>query len=684
MSDQPSTLARRLRGARRRRFVGRDGELELFRAGLEVPAGPDWAVLWIHGPGGVGKTALLGVLEEDAETAGVPAWRLDLRAVELSPAGFWSALAPLLGADDPEAALAAPGRRVLLLDTYETAAGFDAWIREQFVPGLGEDTLVVIAGREPPGRGWREDPGWRELLRTLSLRNLPPGDARALLAAAGIGDDLHDRVLELTHGHPLALSLLVDVLAQREGAPPELAAAPDVVGELLARFVADVPSRRHRAALEACAHTRVTTEGLLRVALGGDDAGELFAWLRALSFVEEGAEGLFPHDLARDVLDADLRWRDRGHYAEVHGNVRRHVVGRILASDGRAQRAATTDLMFLHRGNAGIRPFYDWDTLGRAYADAIRPTDEDAVLAMVERHETAASLAIARYWLARRRDAFAVVRRTVDDAPIGFGISLPLHEATAEDRAEDPGAAAMWDYVVEHGAPRPGEEVWGARMFMDAERYQAPSPSLNAIAIDSTQRWVARRRPGWDLLGAWADPDAIGPFFSHIDFPRAPEADYTVGGRRYGVFAHDWRRRGVEAWFDLMESRELADEAGGGTTAPPPAVALSHDEFTAAVRRALRDLHRPEALAACPLGRTRVAQEQELRALIEEAVATLAGDPRDAKLARALERTYVKPAPTQEAAAELLGLPFSTYRGHLTRGIERVADRLWQRELYGP
>jgi hypothetical protein len=43
----------------------------------------------------------------------------------------------------------------------------------------------------------------------------------------------------------------------------------------------------------------------------------------------------------------------------------------------------------------------------------------------------------------------------------------------------------------------------------------------------------------------------------------------------------------------------------------------------------------------------------------------------------------VRPAATQEAAAELLGLPFSTYRGHLTRGVERVCDRLWQRELYG-
>ena len=50
---------------------------------------------------------------------------------------------------------------------------------------------------------------------------------------------------------------------------------------------------------------------------------------------------------------------------------------------------------------------------------------------------------------------------------------------------------------------------------------------------------------------------------------------------------------------------------------------------------------------------------------------------------RALERTYLRPAPTQEAAAELLDLPFSTYRGHLTRGVERVVDWLWQRELYG-
>ena len=68
---------------------------------------------------------------------------------------------------------------------------------------------------------------------------------------------------------------------------------------------------------------------------------------------------------------------------------------------------------------------------------------------------------------------------------------------------------------------------------------------------------------------------------------------------------------------------------------------------------------------------------------MREAVGELRDEPRDERLFRALDRTYLRPAPTQEAAAELLGLPFSTYRGHLTRGVERVVERLWQRELAG-
>lgn len=58
------------------------------------------------------------------------------------------------------------------------------------------------------------------------------------------------------------------------------------------------------------------------------------------------------------------------------------------------------------------------------------------------------------------------------------------------------------------------------------------------------------------------------------------------------------------------------------------------------------------------------------------AVEQLRSHPRDEKLHRALDRTYLRPAATQELAAELLDLPFSTYRRHLTHGIARVATVL--------
>ena len=61
----------------------------------------------------------------------------------------------------------------------------------------------------------------------------------------------------------------------------------------------------------------------------------------------------------------------------------------------------------------------------------------------------------------------------------------------------------------------------------------------------------------------------------------------------------------------------------------------------------------------------------------------MGADPRNEKFQRAVDRTFVRPATTQERAAEVLGLPFSTYRRHLARGVELVIAALWDRELYG-
>ena len=128
---------------------------------------------------------------------------------------------------------------MLLLDTFEAASALEGWLRESFLPGLPVGALVVIAGRRCPGEDWRRDPGWRDLLRVLALRNLAPDEARELVVQAGVAGAAVDRLVAITHGHPLALSLLLDVRAQGEE-PVALDAVPDVVAAL----VDGLPGRR--------------------------------------------------------------------------------------------------------------------------------------------------------------------------------------------------------------------------------------------------------------------------------------------------------------------------------------------------------------------------------------------------------------------------------------------------------
>src|SRR5262249_12489724 len=159
--------------------------------------------------------------------------------------------------------------------------------------------------------------------------------------------------------------LLHDAESQSAAFRPEDAA--DIVRILLERFVQHVPSQQHWQALAVCAHARVTTQPLLAHVIGGDVAADLFSWLRDLPFVENGSHGLFPHDLAREVLEADLRWRDRDTYRALHARIREYLVRRVQATQGLEQQSIYFDFMYLVRHSAVARPYYDWASFGQQY-----------------------------------------------------------------------------------------------------------------------------------------------------------------------------------------------------------------------------------------------------------------------------------------------------------------------------
>ena len=72
---------------------------------------------------------------------------------------------------------------------------------------------------------------------------------------------------------------------------------------------------------------------------------------------------------------------------------------------------------------------------------------------------------------------------------------------------------------------------------------------------------------------------------------------------------------------------------------------------------------------------------RDRRKIVRETAESLQKSPRLAKYYRAVYHTYFQPAMTQEQAAEVIDLPFSTYRRHLRSGIEELTARLWAREI---
>lgn len=689
-------LADRLSAGRRRRFIGRATELQIFADALAAPELP-FSVLFVYGPGGVGKSSLLSQFARMGKEAQIAVYVVDGRNMEATPEAFTAALAHVMDLPSslsPLEALADQSHRcVILVDTYELLTPLDGWLRDLFLPELPEQILFVTAGRNPPHHAWRADPGWQPLIQTLPLRNLSPDEGRLFLAQRNVPEEEIQRVLDFTHSYPLALSLVADLYDQRPGFHFYPESAPDLVKVLIEQLLQRVPGRVHRSALEASALVRVTTESVLAEMLDLSDISEVFEWLRSLSFMGARPGGIFPHDLAREALIADLRWRNPDWYAELHRRARTYYIQRIEQSTGTEQQLALFDLIFLHRDNPVVRPVFEWQTSGRVLAGRFQEEDLPFLTDMVLRHEGVESAQMARRWLTRLPDE-AIVFREADGQPAGFTLFIRMSALADADLKRDPALAAAASLLQRSAPLRTGEQATYFRYWMASTTYQGVSPTQSLIFINMVRHYLATPQLAFTFIPC-ADPDFWTPVFAYADLARLPEADFVVDGRRYGVFGHDWRQTPPMHWLELLGEREIA-MTPQNVKPPVPAerlVVLSEDEFAEAVAAALRELTRNAGLAQNPLLRSRLVVQRSgagsgqgdriaaLRALLLEAVESLNAVAKDVKLYRAVYHTYVKPAPTQEMAAELLDVPFSSYRRHLKSGVERIVENLWQREV---
>ena len=159
-----------------------------------------------------------------------------------------------------------------------------------------------------------------------------------------------------------------------------------------------------------------------------------------------------PHDLTRDVLDAEFERRSPERYRSLHRVIHDHVVAGIRATTGLDRQLLAQQLAYLHRRSPLTAAYYALRTKGSAAVVPARPEEYAQLVSTIEHGQGSGSAAIAERWFADQPDRTSVVRTEEGVAGFAYHIFCPSG-STMEDR--DPVVRAVLDYVVGRAPPGP-------------------------------------------------------------------------------------------------------------------------------------------------------------------------------------------------------------------------------------
>ena len=532
-------------------LIGREREraalLELVERDMPL-------VAFVHGIAGVGKSMLLQAAAVDARARGTFVVALDGRTFEPTDRGFLASLGSGLGTPvatiaDATGVLAGDARVLLMVDTHEQLRLLDAWLRQSFVPALPQNVRLLLAGRDTPS-AWQRDLG--DLLRTIRLDNLNDEEARIMLHRAGVDGAIAGRVARIARGHPLSLQLAAGALAERPGLPPEDAVLGPMVEEL-ARLYIDGLDRMTRRALDAAAVVRRTTLTLLEAMLPDDDPAELFGALRALPFVELGAEGLVVHDTVRGATSALLQASDPAR----HRAHRRAAWTRLRAELRTAGRADlwryTADMLYLVE-NPIVRDAFFPSGSDELTIEPARATDGGAIAAMSAAQQGPEETALVDAWWRAVPDTFRVVR-DAEGVVQGFSSRCQPQDVSRSLLRSDPVTAAWMEHL--RRAPVPS----GQRVLFNRHAVASGDIARARQWLDVKQVYLELRPHLRRLYTRVPDVDRALTVLAPLGFAALPGGPVRIGGDAHWTLVNDFGPGSIDGWLSEVIAREIGADA---------------------------------------------------------------------------------------------------------------------------
>lgn len=616
------------------RFVGREALLELVADALSGTT--EARIVHIHGAAGVGKSALLRALARVAQSSGRAVRRFDGRDLPADVDGL-----ALTFDEIPEAAL-------VLVDEIDAAAAPPAAIRDALRSSVPADAVVVLAGRRRRDRDWF-DTGLEHLSVERRLEPLDDADAHRLLQRRGVPASRRTRIVDRSHGFPIALAAACD--------GPVEGTATDRAESVLTRLGRHDLDGIDPSILEAAAVAPAVDRRILAAALPGHPTRGALADLRSVSCVEVVDGRLALHPLVRQGIRDRLVQIDPGRYRILVTRIATHLAARAATEDSRLV-LELAELVEDHGVRLGWRP-------SRTFrAGRLRRTDPDALLAgPVPVHAPTSILDRLRRWISEEPSSVLVVRRTTGE-PVSIAVAnrgdhLP---SWVED---DVDLGPMVVHARAHGRLERSSFLHKL-VVSDAlsatelgEVIRVGNSAVIAHGLSGNPRWgyvtdVERRAvDGTDRFG----------------YRAVPELARTDGAVDLLTMVADFGPGGVVGALHAMIRAEQGD-------ATPPA------RNGPALVAALRCFHDDAALGALGLVEDGFADDARrdlatraaaARAVVRQAVDAAFGPGDDDRfLHRLLIRTYLDPDGGHGRARQEMHLSRSSLYRHLARARERV------------
>ncbi|MGK2949549.1 MAG: AAA family ATPase [Acidimicrobiales bacterium] len=623
-------------------FVGRGSEVDRLSALLDDD--PDSSIAYVHGPGGVGKSALLRALSRRACERRWITHRVDGRDLGPSTEDL----------DRTVDAIEADMPTLLVLDSFEQMATLAPHLRRHVLPDLPTTTRVVIGSRRPPDPGWRSD-GWDGVMTVMPIATLDSRTAERLLRARGVTDPTSIRtLLQWADGLPLALTIAADAAST----DPSFATSGDIDAELavalLGELVDDDDLGRFAASGVAVAAIAKRVDAPMLAAVLPDAGPEGFDWLARRGFVEHQGDAVVLHERAA----AAVRWQMRRQYPEREHVLRRRIVEHLVERIHHGEPWLVVDLPFLIHDPA-VR--YALGAESREItSDRVRDGDLRALRLATERRGQPWFDTLDR-WIEDAPDHVIVLRSAHDVA----GAGVCLTPGWAPPWSDDDPVTASWFAAMRTGA-LPGHDAVYLRASVDV--FSPPGSTESDVSKVGNAELLRRTRtpnPRWMVVLVAEGNDRMDAFLDAMGYRTVDGLGYRESGASFRTVVRDLGPGGLAG---AMRELVLADI---GITAPTPAD-CTHD-----VREALRAFHDPVVLARSALahGASVDARADSVRSLIAANLDVAFGVDGDGRLQRSvLELGYLDPAGGHTVAAQALHLSRSTYFRRLARATDQLAQ----------